>query len=990
MGLAGDYGSGIDELNQRQVAEVNRDYILGRVDHIAPFFYHDRVYGIAFELPLLLAEEAPGLAARGYAIIRPMLPPLRHIVPPWAGGGRAALNFLADRCGLMVCILFLLAGLALAGDYGGGIDELQQRNIALANLDYIRGQGNAFAALPDPHALYGAAFELPLLLTEQALGLEDYYYAHRLRLTLTHLFFIIGAFFCWRLAYRLTGSRGIALIALLLFLLHPRIYVNSYLNSKDLPLLSMLMIALYLLERAFRKDTVAAFILLGIAAGLLTNLRIMGIMLFPAVIALRGLDWFYAGAGPQRKRILLTAGLFLLAGGLTVYALAPYAWANPVDYIATSLNLTVNHPTVWPQLFQGELIPSDELPPHYNAVWFGITTPPPILLLGFIGVAAVAVGICRRPGAAFRNTNLRLQLLLLAAFLLPLLASALLNPNQTIGWRQLYFVYAPFCLLAAAGLHWLTAARGRRRIGMAGVYGLAGLGLGLILLSMAQIHPFQQVYFNFLGDRTTPEYLRTQYFIDSVSVAHREGLEYLAELHPEETLIVRVAQRWQLEVLPPEVRRRLLTAGGGRNADYELIYQLDNSRPDVAFNSAYPRRFYNNTLIALRPLDAARMTPAAQAAYRELYRAALAGEPIIRADYKVYRHGQRLTFVRENCPAAERDMWFGVKVIPRPAESRNLPFRGSRADDLFSNHRVRLGELCLAVIQLPDYVRGDLILSQRNLGNFGPVGMPLWEEIYSLSRPGLGELIADYRRQNPPAGPASFEVFLDRDAAGRPRLLYAKKDCTQGEYATGLTLRLYPERLADLPADYQGIGYESRDFHLSEYGGRPGGECLAIVPLPDYPLAEIHTGQTGMWAVNLYPPADPGILRAAYAALSDRQPAARTVFDLYRQDNRLLYLRETCAAADTAAAFFLHIIPQDIADLPAERQAAGFANRDFAFDHWGGHIDGNCLAAIPLPDYPIKAIRTGQYVPGQGEIWGGGIDSRTVRAGCGSATVIPA
>ena len=894
-----------------------------------------------------------------------MLPPLRHIAPQLSGGGRAALNFLADRCGLMVCALFLLAGGVLAGDYGSGIDELNQRQVAEVNRDYILGRVERIVPFFYHDRVYGIAFELPLLLTEQALGLEDYYYAHRLRLTLTHLFFIVGAFFCWRLAYRLTGNRGIALIALLLFLLHPRIYVNSYLNSKDLPLLSMLMIALYLLERAFRKDTIAAFVLLGIAAGLLTNLRIMGIMLFPAVIALRGMDWFYAEAGPQRKRVLLTAGLFLLTGGLTVYALAPYAWANPGDYIATSLNLTVNHPTVWPQLFQGELIPSDQLPPHYNAAWFGITTPPPILLLGFIGMAAVAVGICRRPGAAFRNTKVRLQLLLLAAFLLPLLAAALLSPNQTIGWRQLFFVYAPFCLLAAGGLHWLTAARGRRRRMAAGVYGLAGLGLGLILLQMAQIHPFQQVYFNFLTDRTTPEQLRTQYFIDTVSVAHREGLEYLTEIHPEETLTVRVAQRWQLDVLPPAVRERLLTAGGGRNADYELIYQLDNSRLDVAFNSAYPRRFYNNTLIALRPLDAARMSAAAQAAYRELYRNAIANEPIIRADYKVYRHGQRLTFVRENCPAAERDVWFGVKVLPRPAESRQLPFRGSRADDLFSNHRVRLGELCLAVIQLPDYVSGNLILSQRNLGNSGPVGMPLWEELYSLSRPGLGELIADYRRQNPPAGPETFEVFLDRDTAGRPRLLYAKEDCSDAEYATGITLRLYPERLADS----QGGGYESRDFPLAEYGGRPGGECLAIVPLPDYPLAEIHTGQVGMWEVNLYPPADPEYLRDDYAALSDSPPAARAVFDLYLQDNRLLYLRETCAAADTAAAFFLHIIPEDVADLPAERQAAGFANLDFAFDRRGGHFNGKCVASVPLPDYPVKALRTGQHIPGQGELW---------------------
>ena len=90
----------------------------------------------------------------------------------------------------------------------------------------------------------------------------------------------------------------------------PRIYANTFVNSKDPPFISMFIIALYLLERAFRKDTVAAFILLGIAVGLLTNLRIMGIMLFPAVIAMRGLDLRYAGSWAQRKAILRTAGLF--------------------------------------------------------------------------------------------------------------------------------------------------------------------------------------------------------------------------------------------------------------------------------------------------------------------------------------------------------------------------------------------------------------------------------------------------------------------------------------------------------------------------------------------------------------------------------------------------------------------------------------------------------------------------------------------------------
>jgi len=879
--------------------------------------------------------------------------------------------------------LFLLAGLILAGDYGIVSSEFTQRRIAQANLNYILGQADSVAqGLPlYSDRVYGVAFELPLLLAEQALGREDYYYIHRLRLTLTHLFFIIGGFFCYRLAYHLFHNRLIAVLALLIFLLHPRLYAHSFFNPKDLPFVSMFAIALYLLERAFRRDTPGAFLLLGLAVGLLTNLRIMGIMLFPAVIALRGLDGFYARGGPERKGILLTGGLFILAAVLTAYALAPYAWTNPFAWLTTSLSLTVNHPTGVAQLFQGDLVFSRELPPHYNATWFVLTTPPPLLLLGFIGMALIAARICRQPGAVLRNGRRRFLGLLLSAFLLPPLAVALLGSNQYHDWRHLYFIYAPFSLLAALGGGWLLSSRawqGRRR---AGLYALAGLGLGLTLFQMAQIHPWQHGYFNFLVERTTPERLRSQYELDRWKLAHREGLAYLLERHPGETLTLRTEglqrrtlapaarELLQRETLPAADRQRLRVADGGRRADYELLYRADPRQPDLAFNAAYRRRLYNNTLIIVRPLDAARMTAAAIAAYQEINGQAVAGAPIIRANYDVYRNGNRLTFVKENCPPEEPADWLGVKLIPHYPDPGLLRSEIPGSYATFHNHAARLGNVCLGVIQLPADATGDLILSQRPAGGFAAGGRPVWEEFYRLSSPGLPELIANHRQNRPPpANPDAFDVFIDRDG-GRNRLIYAKRDCPQAAYETRVTLHIYPANPVDLPPRRRDSNYENRDFSLADFGGRPGGKCFAAFPLPDYPIAAIHTGQSGVWEKDIYPPDNPEPLRATYAALSDRQPAANSTFALYLQDNRLTYLRETCAAADTAAGFFLHITPADTSDLPVERQAAGFANLDFVFDRWGGSFDGKCLAAVPLPDYPIAALRTGQYVSGQGELW---------------------
>ena len=898
-----------------------------------------------------------------------MFPPPLAIPPQRANRRPAALNFLICRSGLIVCALFLLAGLLQTGDYGIGPDELPQRLIATANLNYILGQGNGFEDLPHPHAYYGAAFELPLLLAERALGLADYYQVHRLRLFLTHLFFIVGGYFCYRLAYRLVGSRPIALLALLLFLLHPRIYGHSFVNTKDLPFLALFVIVLYLLERAFRKDTPAAFILLGVAVGVLTNLRVMGMALFPVVLALRGLDLGGAAGGAERQALLRTTGLFLLAGGLAFYAVTPYAWTDPVGYLAASLELTVNHPQVWPQLFQGEILPSDEMPPHYGITWFGITTPPLLMLLGLVGMAVVAAQSFRRPGSVFGNGRRRFFLLLLAALLLPPLAAAILGPNQYSGWRHLYFIYGPLCLLAAVGLRWLAAVFCHGRRWRVGVYALTAAGLGLLLLQITQLYPLQYVYFNFLVDRNTPEYLRSQYEMDYWQLAYREGLAQLLARHPGETLVARMGPR-HLNILPPEERQRLLLATGGRSrADYELTYRLNPAQPDLAFNSLYGRR-YNSAVMAVRPLDAALMPPAAAAAYREIYEQALAGEPIIRAGYTVYLDDKRLTFVQENCAAERRDAWLGVKLFhPNP---ETLPPHLWRPGSYvtFHNHRIRLDDVCLAVLQLPDYAAGDLALLQRDLSNWGPAGPPLWEEFYSLSQPGLRELIAEYRGNRPAAaGAEGFEVFLDQ-GDGRNRLLYAKGDCTQAEFETRVTLHIAPVKPADLPAYSRGSDFENRDFQPPDYGVRTtGGECLAIVPLPDYPIASIRTGQGGLWEVNFRPQANPDRLRAAYQDLAGQTPDVAAVFDLYRQGNRLLYFKESCAAADTAAGFFLHIIPQDSADLPEERQAAGFANRDFAFDQRGGSFDGKCLALVALPDYPIAAIRTGQYVPGQGQLW---------------------
>ena len=111
--------------------------------------------------------------------------------------------------------------------------------------------------------------------------------------------------------------------------------------------------------------------------------------------------------------------------------------------------------------------------------------------------------------------------------------------------------------------------------------------------------------------------------------------------------------------------------------------------------------------------------------------------------------------------------------------------------------------------------------------------------------------------------------------------------------------------------------------------------------------------------------------------LGDSRPVIRSDWDVYLIENSLIYVKEPCASADTEAKFFLALYPVDANDLPDRRRQHGFDNLDFDFVGRGEISDGRCMAGIPLPEYAIARISTGQYVRvdgGDNHLWKAGFD----------------
>ena len=234
------------------------------------------------------------------------------------------------------------------------------------------------------------------------------------------------------------------------------------------------------------------------------------------------------------------------------------------------------------------------------------------------------------------------------------------------------------------------------------------------------------------------------------------------------------------------------------------------------------------------------------------------------------------------------------------------------------------------------------------------------------------DLIASYRStyqsivsDRAPVAREDFDVYVDDGTVH-----YVKEPCLREDTRARFSLHVFPENLDDLPDNRKQYRFDNLDFRFTERGVMFDGKCLLRVDLPKYDIAGIRTarlhGDGHAWIVAHVIQAPK--LIAEYPSTVFREPIARSEFDLYLDGGNLYYVKEPCGSEDVQAGFFLHVVPEDLDDLPDHRREYGFDNLDFGFDVRGVLFDGKCAASVGLPQYDIARITTGQY-DGTGRIW---------------------
>lgn len=425
--------------------------------------------------------------------------------------------------GLIVVLIAIIVTAATYKDYGISWDEPVQREMGIVSYNFIfKGDTTLNNYIERDH---GVGFELPLIILEQKVvkpvhSREIY----QLRHLATNLFFLLSVFAAYILCLRLFKNQFVAVTGMLLLLLSPRMYAHSFINSKDIPLLSAFIFVFLFAALLFETRKWHWFVLAGLACGYATAIRILGIVPIVPIFLLVGIDTI---VNIRDKKVLYSnligTALFFIAAFIAVYIAWPTLWGHPVDNFIEAFKSMSHFRWEYSLKFMGEDILSSKLPWYYLPYWILISVPELCVVFGFLGSLGVVISLFKSRFRDIINTPQKNFLMYLFCFWFPIAAILYKNSIVYDDWRHVYFIYPSLVFIALWLINMACQTRLKWAMWVAVCIQFAG-----ITIFMVKSHPFQQVYFNRFVSHA-PESHRDNFDYEYWGASYKQGIDYIMQ-----------------------------------------------------------------------------------------------------------------------------------------------------------------------------------------------------------------------------------------------------------------------------------------------------------------------------------------------------------------------------------------------------------------------------------------------------------------------------
>lgn len=469
----------------------------------------------------------------------------------------------------MVFAVFIIIAFSIAGDYGVPWDDHLQQKVGEQNYSLIY-EGN-IGIYSSPDQFYGSAYELPLYFIQSFFS--SYSTKIYVRHLITNLFFIFSLFFFYKLIFRFLKSYWLAILGVVFIYITPRIFAHSFFNTKDIPFMAAFIISVFTMHYLLLKpDNIKRVLIHAFTSAIIIDIRIVGILI-PALTIF--LVLFQNFAIKRQGNIVKQLLIYSITTGILIFAFWPALWHHPFIFIRSILRMS-QFPWNYYNLLAGDQILATNIPFYYIPLWISVSVPIFISLIYLLGVLIASVNFIKTYDNKLNINNL----LLLVLILLPIdlwILFVILSSTFYDGWRHLYFMYP---LIIIGGLYTIQCFYNyfNKKLIKVFIVILLLVFISKNVIVNINLHPYQQVYFNTLVDKSDNAVLYN-WEMDYWGLSYKEGFDKVLKLDSSNHIKVKVSNESAYDnyKLSQEIDNRIILVDSILDADYFISnYRFHN------------------------------------------------------------------------------------------------------------------------------------------------------------------------------------------------------------------------------------------------------------------------------------------------------------------------------------------------------------------------------------------------------------------------------
>ena len=521
-------------------------------------------------------------------------------------------------------LIYLVIGLTIYADYGISTDEPFNRMNGLISLKYVIDKlalpidlSHLSIEIPDfksysvssnkINIIYGVIFDLPLALIEVLFNIQDTRDIYLVKHLINFIVFFVSIIFFYLLINYHFKNNFLSIIGVLILILSPRIFAQSFYNPKDIIFLSLMIFATFFNLKLLNYNGIKFIILATLFAALASGVRVVGCYLpFLTII------FYFLNYDKKKHKLSEIKFLFIYLFLFFIFLFLswPYLWENPLLNFINSFKLIGNLDYPMHTLYLGEFVNAKYIPWHYFFVWFFISTPPFFLFLILLGIYLFMKNFLqnflsidpKNNVLLWKNDIERVELFIFLLIIIPIFTTILFGSTLYNGWRHLYFIYPFMIFISIKGILFLYDFSKNH---LRKIFNLLIIFQILFLLNfLVSNHPIQFVYFNFLSKNL----IQNNFSYDYWGVANKVTLEKLLnDKDIKKPIKISTASYTDLNktkfIMTNQQRKNLIILGTeNKNADFIFTNYYYNYDPKTEKKFQVPNNYHSITKLEVNGL----------------------------------------------------------------------------------------------------------------------------------------------------------------------------------------------------------------------------------------------------------------------------------------------------------------------------------------------------------------------------------------------------